>query len=82
MSKIKYPNTPVEYDEWWPPQQDKQKEMQRQRLVVKYARACIRLCHCARRPANYRRHYMWLGIVHRLDRKLDKLCRGYYMKYE
>jgi hypothetical protein len=82
MSKIKYPNVEEEYDEWWPPQQDKQKEMQRQRLVVKYARACIRLCHCIRTNCSYRRGHMWHLVLRRLDRKLDKLCRGYYMKYE
>ena len=62
-----------EYDSWWPPIENKQKEMQRLRLLFKYANAFKMICYCARQHRNFRRHYMWLLAADRLDRKLHKL---------
>lgn len=62
-----------EYDSWWPPIENKQSEMQRRRLLFKYADAFNMVSRSARRRRNWRRHFMWLLVVDRLDRKLWKL---------
>ncbi len=64
-----------EYHEWWPRLTSNQ-ENKRKRLVREYGKAFWNVCYNAAPGKSIRRHIYWLGVVSKLDKRLDKICKA------
>lgn len=62
------------YNAWWPKLNNSQ-ENKRKRLVRKYGKAFWNACANAAAHKSARRHWYWLSIVEKWEKKLDQLCK-------